>query len=96
MRKGVDEGTAMGRQFVGAGLGIGALLWMGHEHAMAAKAARERDANDAAMAGNLTQLHAVAKNALRDLGEAHAEIARLKRALAQRQDFIDRQRRAAA
>jgi hypothetical protein len=95
MRKGVDEGTAMGRQFVGAGLGIGALIWAGHEHAQATKAARERDAYDAAMEGNLAQLHAVAKNALRDLGEAHAEIARLKRALAQRQAYIDRQRAAA-
>jgi hypothetical protein len=95
MLKGVDEGTAMGRQFVGAGLGIGAALWMGHEHAMAAKAARERDAYDAAVAGNMAQLQAVARNALRDLGEAHAEIARLKRALAQRQAYIDRQRAAA-
>lgn len=95
MRRRVDEGTAMGRQIVGVGLGIGALIWAGHEHAMATKAAREREAYDAAVAGNLAQLHAVAKNALRDLGEAHAEIARLKRALAQRQAFIDRQRSAA-
>jgi hypothetical protein len=95
MRKGLDEGTAASRQIMGVGLGIGAVLWMGHEHAMAAKAARERDAHDAAVAGNLAQLHTVARNALRDLGEAHAEIARLKRALAQRQAYIDRQRRAA-
>jgi len=95
MRRGIDEGTAASRQIMGVGLGIGAVLWMGHEHAMAQKAARERDAYDAAMAGNMAQLHAVAKNALRDLGEAHAEIARLKRALAQRQAYIDRQRAAA-
>jgi len=95
----MDEGTAMGLQATAVGVGIGALLWAGHTRAMEAvcadRAAREQAAYDAAVAGNTARLEAIARTALRDLGAAHAEIDRLKRALAQRQAYIDRQRRLA-
>jgi hypothetical protein len=47
------------------------------------------------VAGNLARLEGLARQALRDLGEAHAENARLRRALAQRQAYIDMKRGAA-
>ena len=94
-----DEGTAMGLQATAVGLGIGAMIWAGHTHAMekmrADRAAREQAAYDAAVAGNIARLAGIARTALRDLGRAHAEIDRLKRALALRQSYIDRQRAAA-
>jgi len=99
MRSRMDQGTAMGLQATAVGLGIGAMLWAGHAHAMekmrADHEAREQTAYDAAVAGNTARLEAIARTALRNLGEAHAEIDRLRRALAQRQAYIDRQRRAA-
>ena len=92
----LDQGTAIGLQATALGVGVGAALWTGHARAMEAvrrdRESREAAAHAAAVAGNLARLEELARQALRDLGEAHAEIARLRRALAQRQAYIDRNR----
>ncbi|MGO4558280.1 hypothetical protein [Mesorhizobium sp. 2RAF21] len=95
----MDQGTAIGLQATAIGVGIGAAIYTGHARAMEAvranREAREQAAYHAAVAGNVARLEGIARAALRDLGEAQAEVERLRRALAQRQAFIDRQRRAA-
>ncbi|MFU0507366.1 hypothetical protein [Pseudaminobacter sp. NGMCC 1.201702] len=102
MRRGMDIGTAVGLQATALGAGIGALLYTGHARAMEAvradREAREQAAYDAAVVaalGNAEQLGLIARQAVRDLAAAYAEIAKLRRALAQRQAYIDRQRRPA-
>lgn len=95
MRKGMDLGTSMGLQATAVGLGAGALIYSAHaaglEAMRRAREDREHAAHDAAVAdlGRSARLMAA------ELAAAHAEIAKLKRALAQRQAYIDSIRRAA-
>lgn len=95
----LDQGTAVGLQATAIGIGVGAAIWTGHARAMEAvrrdREACESAAHAAAVAGNLAKLEGLAWQALRDLSEAHAENARLRRALAQRQAYIDMKRGAA-
>lgn len=98
MRK-MDIGTAVGLQATALGVGIGAVLFTGHarslEAARAAREAREQATYDAAVSaalGNAEQLGIVARQAVRELAAVQAENAKLRRALAQRQAYIDRQR----
>jgi hypothetical protein len=96
----MDQGTAIGLQATAIGVGVGAALWTGHARAMEAvrrdRESREAAAHAAAVAGNIARLEGLARQALRDLGEAHAENARLRRTLAQRQAYIDMKRGSAA
>ncbi|MER8571288.1 hypothetical protein NKG99_07550 [Mesorhizobium sp. M1409] len=100
--RGMDVGTAVGLQATSLGVGIGAMLYTGHANAMervrADREAREQAAYDAALfaaLGNADQLGRIARQAVRDLAIERAENARLRRALEQRQGYIDRIRAAA-
>jgi len=100
MRK-MDSGAAVGLQATALGVGIGAVLFTGHaravEAARSAREAREQAAYDAAVyaaLGNAEQLGIIARQAVRELAAVQAENAKLRRALAQRQAYIDRQRSA--
>lgn len=101
MRK-MDIGTAVGLQVTAVGIGMGAVIASAHAAGINAmredREAREQDAYDAAIRaalGNGEALGRIARQAVRDLASAHAEIATLRRALAQRQGYIDRMRAAA-
>jgi hypothetical protein len=101
-RQGMDIGTAVGLQATALGVGIGAALFTGHANAMERvrqdREAREQAAYDAAVSaalGNAEALGRVARQAVRDLAAANAENAKLRRALEQRQGYIDRLKRAA-
>ena len=100
MRKGMDIGTAVGLQATALGIGLGAVISTGHARAMEAvladREAREQAAYDAAILaalGNGERLGIIARQAVRDLAAANAEISRLRAALSQRQAYIDRHRR---
>lgn len=102
MRRGMDIGTSVGLQATALGAGLGAILYTGHARAMEAvradREAREQAAYDAAVdaaLGNAEALGRFARKAVRDLAAANAEIAKLRRALEQRQGYIDRMRKAA-
>ena len=99
--RGMDIGTAVGLQATSLGVGLGAMLYTGHAQAMERvrqdREAREQAAYDAAVSaalGNAESLGRIARQAVRDLAAERAENARLRRALAQRQAYIDRQRAA--
>jgi len=98
----MDIGTAVGLQATALGVGIGAALFTGHANAMERvrqdREAREQAAYDAAVSaalGNAEALGRVARQAVRDLAAANAENAKLRRALEQRQGYIDRLKMAA-
>jgi hypothetical protein len=98
----MDIGTSVGLQATAIGIGMGALIAGGHASAMervrADRQAREQATYDAAVSaalGNAAELGRLARMMAADLAEAHGENARLRRALEQRQAYIDRQRRAA-
>ncbi|TPK91481.1 hypothetical protein [Mesorhizobium sp. B2-4-17] len=100
--RGMDVGTAVGLQATSLGVGIGAVMFTGHANAMERvrqdREAREQATYDAAVSaalGNAEQLGRIARQAVRDLATANAEIAKLRRALEQRQGFIDRMKRVA-
>lgn len=97
----MDTGTAIGLQATAIGVGLGALLYTGHAQAMqrvsADREARKQAAYDAAVAaalGNAHELGIIARRAVRDLAASQAEVAKLRRALAQRQGYIDRMKAA--
>ncbi|MHA6641073.1 hypothetical protein [Mesorhizobium sp. A623] len=97
----MDIGTAVGLQATALGVGIGAVLYTGAMHAIeggrAAREAREQAAYDAAVShalGNAEELGIIARRAVRDLAASQAENAKLRRALAQRQGYIDRMKAA--
>lgn len=98
-----DYGYNIGLQATAVGLGIGAVLATGHARAIEAVQRKRQERVDAAHAANLdleranhVELAALARDLARRLAASEAENARLTRALAQRQAFIDRQRRSAA
>jgi hypothetical protein len=98
----MDVGRAVGLQATAIGVGIGGLLYTGHAQAMqrvnAYREACEQAAYDAAVSaalGNAHELGIIARQAVRDLAASQAENARLRRALAQRQGYIDRMKAAA-
>lgn len=91
-----DAGYAVGMQATGVGLAVGALLWTGHAKAMERvrqdREDREQAAYDAAVGyrlQNADQVEALAMELADELAEAKAEIAQLRRTLAQRQAYID-------
>lgn len=97
----MDIGTAVGLQATAIGVGLGALLYTGHAQGMermrADREAREQAAYDAAVSyalGNAEELGVIARRAVRDLAASQAENAKLRRALAQRQGYIDRMKAA--
>lgn len=99
MRKGMDIGTAVGLQATALGVGIAAAIYTGHARAMEAvhaeREARDQAVYDAAVdaaLGNAEQLGVIARQAVRDLAAANAKIVKLRRALVQRQAYIDRLR----
>lgn len=100
--RGMDVGTSVGLQATAVGVGVAALLYSAHAGGMqrvheareARVAAAHQAAVDAAL-GNAEALARLARQSARDLAAAHAEIRQLKAALAQRQGYIDRTRRAA-
>lgn len=95
MRKGMDIGTSVGLQATAVGVGMGAVIAGAHAAGMnAMREAREERARVAREAA-IADLGDVAREMASELAAAHAEIAKLKRALAQRQAFIDSLRRAA-
>ncbi|MFD2054744.1 hypothetical protein ACFSQT_17080 [Mesorhizobium calcicola] len=102
-RQGMDIGTSVGLQATALGAGLGAIIYTGHAQAMERarqdREAREQAAYDAAVSaafGNAEALGRIARQAVRDLAAANAEIAKLRAALAQRQAYIHRQRQRVA
>lgn len=93
--RGMDLGTSMGLQATAVGVGAAALIYSAHsagiERMHQAREDREQAARNAAVA----DLGQSARLMASELAAAHAEIAKLKRALAQRQAYIDSIRRAA-
>lgn len=93
MRK-MDIGTAVGLQATAIGVGMGAVIAGAHAAGMnAMREAREERARVAREAA-IADLGDVARQMASELAAAHAEIAKLKRLLAQRQAFIDHMRTA--
>lgn len=94
-----DYGYNVGMTATGLGITAGALLYSAHAAGMqAVHDARERQA-DAIHAANLDaeranhdQLAVLARGLARDLAAERAENLRLRKALAQRQAYIDRLR----
>lgn len=91
----MDIGTAVGLQATAVGIGFGAVIAGAHAAGMnAVREAREERAQ-AARDAAVADLGDVARQMAAELASAHAEIARLNRALLQRQAYIDSMRRAA-
>ncbi|EKF17468.1 hypothetical protein [Nitratireductor pacificus] len=91
----MDIGTAVGLQATAIGVGMGAVLAGAHAAGMEAmREAREERATRAREAA-IQDLGDVAREMATELAAAHAEIAKLKRLLAQRQAYIDSLRRTA-
>lgn len=95
-----DSGYNVGLQATGVGLTAAAVLWTGAvkaiEGVQQAREDREQAAYDAAVAyrlQNADRLETLALELADELAEARAEIARLRRTLAQRQAYIDSLRR---
>ena len=85
----MDQGTAVGLQVTGLGLGIGAVLAGGHARAMEAvqrdrdeRAARQKAAYDVYVQFELDE-------ARQELGRARREIARLKNEVARQAALLD-------
>ena len=96
-----DPGYNIGLQATGIGLTVGALLHTGAMKALEIADQRRQDRVDAQHAANRraeranhTQLASLARELAAQLAASEAENARLRTALAQRQAFIDRIRRA--
>lgn len=95
MRKGMDIGTAVGLQATALGIGMSAVIAGAHAAGINAMRQAREDNERAAHQAAVADLGQAARIMAAELATAHAEIARLKRALAQRQAFIDNLRRTA-
>lgn len=95
MRRGMDIGTAVGLQATAIGVGAGALIASAHAAGIDAMRQAREEREHAAREIAIADLGRSARMLAGELAAAHAEIARLKRALAQRQAFIDSLRRSA-
>jgi hypothetical protein len=77
------------------GAGAGALIYSAHAAGLQAMRDAREDREQAARDAAVADLGRSARFMAAELAAAHAEIARLKRALSQRQAYIDSLRRAA-
>jgi hypothetical protein len=91
----MDIGTAVGLQATAVGVGAGALIYSAHAAGLEAMRQAREDRAQAARNAAVADLGESARLMAAELATAHAEIARLKRALGQRQAYIDSIRRAA-
>lgn len=96
-----DIGTSIGMQATGIGLTVGALIHTGAMKAFEIADQRrqdrvdaQHDANRRAERQNHADLASLARELAAQLAASEAENARLRTALAQRQAYIDRIRRA--
>lgn len=95
-----DYGTNLGLTVTGIGITAGALLYSAHAAGMEAVRQAQQDRVDAAHDANLAaerlnhrELAALARGLAHELAAERAETTRLRKALAQRQAYIDRMRR---
>ena len=96
-----DPGYNVGLQATGLGLTVGAMLYTAHAEGLAAMDCVNQERVDAQHAANLQaerqnhrELAALARELASRLAASESENARLRKALAQRQAYIDRMRQA--